>query len=431
MPKFVERIPTIQTVTPSLLHIISIGFLIVGNIIGIGILALPINTGLAGFIPSVIGLLVTSAAMYYSAVILGGEASRRREDTFNYPSLYRTYLGAAGKWLAVVANLVILYGYLTAYLTSIAAIISRLFTIQISPAWLMLGFFAITSLISLASVYTIMKYVSILVVVKCIAFAVISGMAGTHVRAENLAHTNWSLFFCGIPIMVTAFHFHNIIPAICKSLKWDHRVINRTMLVGMAFCFLIYFTWLLVGIGVLPLDNTPIGLINAFHKNLPATIPMAEAIQSSTFLLIASCFGVVSITTGYLVNGMGLIGFMDDLTNQHLRIVNPLFSRALSFIPPLLISLVYPDIFLKALDISGGFGVVTLFGILPCIIALRNARTKGQKMLGIAMLLLFSLFFLLEAGQELGLLNIDANIEYWKLKAGHVMEKHSLPDLVS
>ncbi len=279
-----------QTPTHSLLRIISIEFLIVGNIIGIGILALPINTGLAGFIPSVIGLFVTSAAMYYSAVILGGEASKRREDTFNYPSLYRTYLGATGKWLAVAANLVILYGYLTAYMTGIATIICSLFNFKLSPAWLMLGFFAITSIISLASVYTIMKYVSMLVVVKCVAFAVISGIAGTHVRAENLAHANWSLFFCVIPVMLTAFHFHNIIPAICKSLQWDRRVINLTMLVGMAFCFLIYFIWLLVGIGVLPLDNSPIGLINAFHKNLPATIPMAEVIQSSTFLLIASFF---------------------------------------------------------------------------------------------------------------------------------------------
>lgn len=409
-----------QTPTHSLLRIISIGFLIVGNIIGIGILALPINTGLAGFIPSVIGLFVTSAAMYYSAVILGGEASKRREDTFNYPSLYRTYLGATGKWLAVAANLVILYGYLTAYMTGIATIICSLFNFKLSPAWLMLGFFAITSIISLASVYTIMKYVSMLVVVKCVAFAVISGIAGTHVRAENLAHANWSLFFCVIPVMLTAFHFHNIIPAICKSLQWDRRVINLTMLVGMAFCFLIYFIWLLVGIGVLPLDNSPIGLINAFHKNLPATIPMAEVIQSSTFLLSASFFGVVSITTGYLANGMGLIGFMDDLTNQHFRIVNPLLSRALSFIPPLLIALIYPDIFLKAIDIAGGFGVVTLFGILPSIIALRNSRTKGQKFLGIAMLLLFCTFFLLEAMQELGLLDIDASIEYWKV--GNVKE---------
>ena len=55
---------------PSTLQIVSIGFLIVGNLIGAGILALPINTGLSGFIPSLLGLFITSAAMYYSAIIL-------------------------------------------------------------------------------------------------------------------------------------------------------------------------------------------------------------------------------------------------------------------------------------------------------------------------------------------------------------------------
>ena len=398
---------------PSTLQIVSIGFLIVGNLIGAGILALPINTGLAGFIPSLLGLFVTSAAMYYSAIILSTEAVNRQESTFNYPSLYQTYLGHAGKWVAVLANLIILYGLLTAYLTGITSIIDNLFHLPVKPVWLMLGFFTATALISLASIDRIAKYIAVLVLVKCAVFVLIAGMAGDHVEAKNLSHLNWPLFICGIPILITAFHFHNIIPAICESLKWNQKVINRTMLIGMIMGFAMNATWLLVGIGVLPLDDSPIGLVNAFVKNLPATIPLAEAIGSQTFLLLASFFALVAITTAYLANGMGLIGFMDDLSSQHLGKVNPLLSRALAFGPPLLIALVYPDIFLKAIDFAGGFGIVTLFGILPAIIAIRKAQTRTQKVLGIAMLLLFGLFFIFEAGQEFGLLKISPQTEYW------------------
>ncbi len=399
---------------PSVFQIISIGFLIVGNLIGAGILALPINTGLAGFFPSLIGLFVTSTAMYYSAIILGTEAVERQEATFNYPSLYQTYLGTAGKWVAVAANLIILYGLLTAYLTGITSIIDNLFHLPIKPIWIMLAFFAITAIISLASIDQIMKYVALLVMVKCAVFFVIAGMAGSHVKAQNLLHINWPLFVCGIPILVTAFHFHNIIPAICENLKWDQKMIGRTMLVGMTLGFIMNATWLMVGIGVLPLDNSPIGLINAFIHNLPATIPLAHAINSQTFLLLAGFFAMVAITTAYLANGMGLIGFMDDLTSHYSGKVNPVLSRALAFGPPLLIALVYPDMFLKAIDFAGGFGIVTLFGILPSIIAIRKAKTPVQKLLGIAMLLLFGIFFLLEAGQEFGLLKISSEIEHWK-----------------
>lgn len=399
---------------PSVLQIISIGFLIVGNLIGAGILALPINTGLAGFFPSLLGLFVTSAAMYYSAIILSAEAVTRQESTFNYPSLYQTYLGTAGKWVAVLANLIILYGLLTAYLTGITSIIDNLFHLPIKPVWVMLVFFAITALISLASVGKIMKYVALLVMVKCAVFVVIAGMAGSHIKAQNLTHFNWPLFVCGIPILVTAFHFHNIIPSICENLKWDQKVISRTMLVGMVMGFVMNATWLLVGIGVLPLDHSQIGLVNAFVKNLPATIPLAQAIGSQTFLLFASFFALVAITTAYLANGMGLIGFMDDLTSHYLGKVNPLLSRALAFGPPLLIALVYPDIFLKAIDFAGGFGIVTLFGILPAIIAIRTAKTGKQKVLGIVMLLLFALFFAFEVGQESGLMKISPDTEHWK-----------------
>jgi tyrosine-specific transport protein len=148
--------------TPTL-QIISIGFLIVGNLIGAGILALPINTGLAGFFPSVAGLILTSAAMYYSSVILSREAIERKESTFNYPSLYRHYLGHTGEWIAILANLIILYGLLTAYLTGITSIVGNLFHLSISPVWIMLGFFAVVTVISMAGIAGIQKYIVMLI----------------------------------------------------------------------------------------------------------------------------------------------------------------------------------------------------------------------------------------------------------------------------
>ena len=399
----------------STLQILSIGFLIVGNLIGAGILALPINTGLSGFLPSLAGLVLTSAAMYYSSIILSREAVAKQETTFNYPSLYQQYLGTASKWVAVAANLIILYGLLTAYLTGITTIITSLFQISIPHIWIMLAFFVVVSVISLAGIETLSRYIAMLVVAKCAVFVILIVLAGGSIRIENLSHTNWALFTCGIPVLVTAFHFHNIIPAICQTLKWDFKTIKRTLLIGMTMGFAMNACWLLIGIGVLPLDDSPIGLINAFAKNLPATIPLTAALNSHTFQILALFFAVVAITTAYLANGMGLIGFMDDLLFHSFGKSNPFISRAISFLPPLIIAVVYPDLFLKAIDIAGGFGIVTLFGILPSIIALKKAANRKERILGAVMLLLFSLFFILETAQEFGLLKIDPSIEYWNV----------------
>ncbi len=400
----------------SLIQILSIGFLIVGNLIGAGILALPINTGLAGFFPSLVGLVLTGAAMFYSSIILSREAVEMKKTTFNYPSLYQQYLGTAGKWVAVVANLIILYGLLTAYLTGITTIVAKLFHLSIPDVWIMLAFFTVVTLISMAGIEAISKYIALLVVMKCAVFVVIVFMAGGSIRAENLSHTDWALLSCGIPILVTAFHFHNIIPAICETLKWDFKTIKWTMLIGMAMGFTMNALWLLVGIGVLPLDNSTAGLVTAFTQNLPATIPLAEAIHSRIFLVLAMFFAMVAITTAYLANGMGLIGFMDDIIFQKTGRINPLLSRVMAFAPPLAISIVYPDLFLKAIDIAGGFGIVTLFGILPSIIAIKKAANGRERGAGVVMLVLFGIFFLFETAQEFGFLKIAPDVEHWNTK---------------
>ena len=142
----------------STVFIISISCLIAGNLIGAGILALPINTGLVGLIPSLFVMVVFGCAMFFSAVILGKEAVETRQENFNYPSLYERYLGVTGKWIASLTNLLILYGLLTAYITGGSTIMTSLLGYKTSPWWLMLIFAAVLSVITAADLSIVKKY---------------------------------------------------------------------------------------------------------------------------------------------------------------------------------------------------------------------------------------------------------------------------------
>ncbi|MCX8110838.1 MAG: hypothetical protein N3D15_06280 [Syntrophorhabdaceae bacterium] len=396
-------------------QIFGMSLLIVGNLVGVGILALPISTGIAGFMPTMIGLLLTGFAMLLSAFVLSREALEQKLDNFNYPSLYKSYLGNLGKWIAILANLIILYGILTAYLTAIATIVINTFHLTIPPIWVSLGYFSIITIITFFKIQTIQKYIAVLVVVKCVAFAIICFMAELKVDINNLAYSYWPFFPAGIPIMIGAFHFHNIIPNVCQSLKWDAVAIKRAIIVGMLIGLAMNTSWIIVTLGVLPMDNSSVGIIHAFKENLPATVPMSEFLNSRLFLLLATGFAAVSISTAYLSNVMALIGFMDDLSYQQTGRTNPLASRLLAFGPPIIIAIVYPNIFLKAMDIVGGFGIVSLFGILPSLIAYKKANTSRQKMLAIVMFIIFIVFFILECAQEFGFLHIDPDREYWNV----------------
>jgi tyrosine-specific transport protein len=68
-----------------------------------------------------------------------------------------------------------------------------------------------------------------------------------------------------------------------------------------------------------------------------------------------------------------------------------------AFLPPALIAVFYPAVFIKALDVVGGVGIVTLFGILPCMIVLCKKSYSPKFRLAGAFFLLFALAALLTA----------------------------------
>lgn len=404
--------------------IIVVAFLITGNLIGAGILALPVNTGLAGLIPSLVGMIAICGMMYFSAVVLAREANTSRQESFNYPSLYHQHLGSGGKWVAVLANLLILYGLLTAYLTGGSTIITQLFNIK-SPLFsgviMLLLFFVVTG-VTVLGVGLIKKFNSLLMVLLWGSFFIIVFIAGRHVEVQRLAFHDWAFLPATVPIIVTSFHFHNIIPTVCADMKWDSRLVSRAMLLGMIIGFAMNAIWIFVGVGALPLTGT-ISLDAAYHANIPATVPLSQIIGSGAFVVFAMIFALIAIMTSYVANGLGLMGFIRDLTENFLGTRNPVIVIVLAFGPPLIVSYLFPDIFLKAMNLVGGVGIVVLFGILPSLISFKKTTRKPVKIFSVCMCLLFSLFLLLELGQEFGLLHLNPSVEHWTAPVSP--DKHS------
>lgn len=392
---------------------ISISLLIVGNLIGAGILALPIQTGLAGFIPSLLGMLVIGGAMFFSAMILSNEAVLKRDDSFNYPSLYQHYLGSIGKWIAILANLILLYGLLTAYLTGATAIIVDLFHIKLPTAVVMFVFFLIFTGITVAGVSVVAKYNALLAVFLFASFAAILLMGESHIDPKHYDYKDWLFLINIAPIAVTAFHFHNIIPTVCKSLKWNFSAIFKATLIGMTIGYVMNMTWIQVGIGDLPLTGPVDSLLAAFEENVPATVPMAQLIHSAFFVTCSLLFALLAITTSYLANGTGLMDFVNDLMENHLKNSSKLIKILVAFVPPLIISVFYPNIFLDAINVAGGVGIVILFGILPSIIAMIRFHSFKIRILSVIMLVMFTAFLVFELGQEFGFLRIRPAVESW------------------
>lgn len=248
---------------------VMIALLVTGNLIGAGILALPMQTGGAGLFYSFLAMVVFCGAMYFSAIVLAREAVERKEDNFNYPSLYGKYLGPFGKWLATVANLLILYGLLTAYIGGGTTIIVSANSgktgagpaLTIAVTFILL---AALSAFTAAGTGFVARYNQLLMLFLGLSFAILVAMGAGHVELGKMLFHDLRFLPVAVPVILTAFHFHNIIPTICKDMDWDLPAISRAMLLGMAIGFVMNVIWVGVGIGVLPLTFGSNSILSGF-----------------------------------------------------------------------------------------------------------------------------------------------------------------------
>ncbi len=386
---------------------------ITGNLIGAGILGLPIKTGLAGFIPSVTGIVLVGCAMFFTAMVLAGESVSTHQEVFHYPSMYRQYFGPFGKWAATVANLVILYGSLLVYVTGATAIILDFSRIPLSREIVILLFFIPVTALTIINPRSLLKFNTFFVLLLLVAFVGLVAMGERCVLPQRLVRADWPMLPAALPIIVMAANFHSIIPTVCKQLNWNFREITVSILAGTVVGLIMNSIWIQTGIGVLPLSGEG-SITYALDNNLPATVPLAKAINIHLFTPVSIVFALVAIVTSYISFGNTTIDFVNDIMTNHFKVKNRWMVIALSFLPPLVIALVYPNIFLNALDFVGGVGVVILFGVFPCVIGLKKRGPLFKKFfLIIPVLVLFLAILFFKVRQEAGLSRFKPGVEYW------------------
>lgn len=403
--------------------ILLVAFFVTGNLVGAGILGMPIQAGFAGFIPCLLGVLLVGSAMLYTGIVLADEAVRTKKPKFHYPSLYQAYLGTAGKWLAVLAALVIYYGFLIAYLSGATAVIKDLFHVNVPGGVITVIFFVVVTALTVMNPRVLRDYTAVFVVLLLAAFAVLVVMGEKHVDPARLSYVDWRFFPLTLPVLVTSFSFHVIIPNIAKDMQWKRPMVLAAIVIGALIGYAITVTWVQVSLGILPIEGK-ISLLSAYRTNVPSTVPLSQIIKSAKFIYFSLFFALLAIVTSYLTNGYGLMEFIDDLLTNYFKKSNKLLIILLSFGPPLAVTLIYPDIFLKALDIVGAFGVAVLFGILPCTIAIMRARAARKKpFLGIIMFLIFLLIIGFKTAKETGLIKLEPGVRYVKFNFKHYVTR--------
>ena len=384
--------------------VLGAALLIAGSCIGAGMLGLPIVAGMAGFLPSLLVFFAAWAYMTASAFLLVEITGWYGVGT-NYTSMAEKTLGRMGKGAVFLLYLFVFYALLVAYIAGTGGIVSTFFrtylSIPLPLSFASLFFTLLFGLVVLKGTAVVDWWNRLLMALKILSYAAMVFVGFSAVEGPLLLHVDFRFTLTALPVLIIAFGFHNMIPSLNIYLGGDKRRLKRAIMMGSLFSLLVYLVWEIVVLGVLPIEG-PQGIIECLTKGKEASQAVAGRLGVSLLATFATLLGFFALLTSFLAQALALVHFLGDAFKSGGEKHESLPLMLVALLPPLFLSLFYPEIFFAALNFAGGVCAVILFGLLPVLMVWKGRyRLKqpgelelfgGKRML--VLLFAFSLFIL-------------------------------------
>jgi len=335
-----------------------------GTCIGAGMLALPIATGVAGFVPAIAVNLLCCLFMMATGLLLL-EAVLWLEDGVNVLSLSEHFLGKCGKVIAGISFVFLYYCLQVAYCAGGAPIFSEvihgLIGIKITGFFSYVIFAAFFGSIVLFGTRTVDRCNWLLMAGLFISFILLMGAGSTHVQGKLLEWVDWKLSLAATPVLFGAYGYHNVLPSLATYLKRNANHLRISVIAGSLGSFFIYSLWQWLIIGTLTVEE----LQAADLRGEPVTQTLQNIVGNPWLRHFGEYFGFFALVTSFLGVSLSMVDFLGDGLKMKRTGVSRGILCAAVFIPPVLFAAANPGIFIEAIGVAGGFGEAILNGLLP------------------------------------------------------------------
>jgi tyrosine-specific transport protein len=339
--------------------------LLAGTCIGAGMLALPVVTGVAGFIPSLFVSILCWFVMLCTGLLFL-EATLWMDGDTNLLSMAHRFLGPFGKVIGGLAFLFLYYCLEVSYMAGGAPIFNSLlskFDLAIPEYLSFFVFSGIFALIVFIGAKAIDRVNWLLMTALFLSYFILTTLGTTEVQSKLLTHQNWGLSFIAAPTLFSAYGYHNIIPSLSKYMQKNANQLRATIVIGTAIPFVIYTVWQWMIIGTIPQEQ----LVQAAEMGTPINLAL-EAITGNAWIsTFCAFFGFFALVTSLLGVSLSMVDFLADGLKTSNKGWNRLLLCLLVFLPSALFAAHNPHIFIKAIGFAGGYGEAILNGIFPIL----------------------------------------------------------------
>ena len=357
--------------------------IITGTAVGAGMLALPLATAGVNFTWSVIGLIGMWFVTLVSALLMLEVTLAFKAPHNNYHTMSLKTMGRKGEIVSWISLLCLLYALCAAYVTGGASVLSEILATYANihlPSW---SGAVIFTLVIGALVFwgtQVVEWVnSGLMFVKFAAFIIAMTLLLPTINFEQLhveAHSArylWAAF----PIFLTSFGFHPVIPSLAGYHNNNAPLLRKAIIIGSLIPLVLYIIWQFAVKGILPLSGE-ISFENVSRQGGSVGQLMgavAILINNRTIGFVMNLFSHIALTTSFLGVSLALFDFLQDVVEKDPAKSRRKLVACLTFVPPLLFAIFYPQGFLLALGYAAIFVAFTCI-IQPAIMAYQLRRSS-------------------------------------------------------
>lgn len=353
-------------------------FLVAGTCVGAGMLALPLVSIGAGFLTSCVLMTIMCAFMGFSALV-ALELNLKHGKGVSVVGLAEKTFGRAGQVISILALLLLFHALTAAYITGGSGIlvdVLREKTGMLIPFPVVAGAF---TLFFATFVYLCTRAVDyanrFLFIIKAIVFLGMIVALLPLVNHDAMLFTpasQWSATWLSIPIFFTSFGFHGSIPTLVNYVGPHPRYLRGIIIIGTLIPLGVYLLWEAATVGVLKASDVPQDADLATFMNL------LSAKANYPFMgILLKAFSFFGVTTSFLGVTIGLFDFTAEARSAGNTATERFKTALLTFIPPFLFALFYPNGFMVALRYAA-IALSLLAVLLPAVMAMKWRKNPEQ-----------------------------------------------------
>lgn len=346
--------------------------------VGAGMLGLPSAGAGAWTSWSSLAIILTMIIMTVSGWMLL-EAFKPYELTASFNSVTKDLLGHK---INIFNNLTVYFVggiLLYAYITSSGLILSGLLGINSQLASVL--FVLVFSCFVWHSTRAVDRISVVLIAFMVLSFVFgVSGLAANidatmlfHSLTEELGQAPYALAM--LPVALTSFGYHHSVASM-RAYYGEEQKAKQAILGGTLIALALYLLWLLSIFGNLP--RNAFGPIIAKGGDVDVLLgALASVIESKRVSNAINLFSMAAILSSFIGVGLGVFDYLADLFKFDNSRQGRAKSWGVTFLPPLVLSLLFPFGFVVAIGYAGAAATVWAC-IIPALLAKKSRELAPQ-----------------------------------------------------